>query len=98
MYSCTNSEFKTNISTFFAQTNVYSLNEELNGSNPNCVRKHLDHLVDKVKTLLDHLLQQQSINSMPYHEMEVQHSQVRLDYLFFLLDTRRVRTIHLFFF
>ena len=99
MYSCTIDEFERNISTFFTQTNAYNLIEELNEINPNCIEKYLDNLVDKVKAILDHLLQQQqqSINSIQYEEMQIQRSKVRLDYLFFLPDTRKVNMIHFFF-
>jgi hypothetical protein len=90
MYSCTIDEFQANISTFFTRTNAYSLIEELNETNPNCIQKYLDDLVGKVKTMLGDLLQQRSINSIQYEEMQVQHAKVRLGYLFFLPDTRHV--------
>ncbi|CAF1366022.1 unnamed protein product [Adineta ricciae] len=90
MYSCTINEFESKISTFFTQTNAYDLIEELNTTvNPEYVGKHLDDQVDKVKMILDNLLEQQSINLMQYEEMKIMRSKVRLDYLFFLPDTRK---------
>ncbi|CAF2131128.1 unnamed protein product [Rotaria magnacalcarata] len=89
MYSCTINEFESKISAFFTNTNAYSLIEEFNETNTDRVQKYLDDLVDKVKTILDNLLQYQSINPMQYHEMTVMRSKVRLDYLFFLPDTRK---------
>jgi hypothetical protein len=97
MYSCTINEFESKISAFFTRTNAYSLIEEFNETtNLNYVEKYLDDLVNKVKTILDDLLQHQSINSMQYQEMKIIRSKVRLDYLFFLPDTREV-TILVFF-
>ena len=42
--------------------------------------------------LLDSLVQQRSISSMQYEEMQIQRAHVQLDYLFFLPDTRQVST------
>ena len=72
-------------------TNAYSLIEELNETtNPDCIRKNLDHIVEKVQLMLNDLLQNQSITSMQCQEMQIQRAKVRLDYLFFLPDTRKV--------
>ena len=90
MYSCTINEFEEKISTFMTQTNAYSLIEELNETNPNCVKKMLDTTVKQVKTTLDDLLQHQWISAMQYEEMKSSRDRVRLDYLFFLPDTRHV--------
>ncbi|CAF2794264.1 unnamed protein product [Rotaria sp. Silwood2] len=89
MYSCTSDEFETNISKFFTETNAYSLIEELNETNRASVETHLDGLVNNVKTALDHLLEEQCINSMQHQDMQIHRSKVRLDYLFFLPDTRK---------
>ena len=96
MYSCSSDEFEEKISTFMTQTNAYSLIEELNDSNPNCVKKMLDTIVKRVKTTLDDLLQHQSISAMQYEEMKISRDRVRLDYLFFLPDTRHVSVVIFF--
>ncbi|CAF1316526.1 unnamed protein product [Adineta steineri] len=90
MYSCTMDEFEQKTSAFIEQTNAYSLIQEFSKTNRHCVRKYLDNLVDTVNTTLDNLLQCQSITSMQYEEMKVLRSKVRLDYLFFLSDTRKI--------
>ena len=95
MYSCTSDEFETNISKFFTETNAYSLIEELTETNLNCIETYIDGVANNVKTTLDHLLQEQCINSMQYQEMQIHRSKVRLDYLFFLPDSRKVSNIHL---
>jgi hypothetical protein len=96
MYSCSIDEFEEKISTFMTQTNAYSLIEALNESNPNCVKKRLDTIFEQVKTTLDDLLQHQSISAMQYEEMKIGRERVRLDYLFFLPDTRHVSIVIVF--
>ena len=83
MYSCTINEFEEKTAKYIAQTNAYSRIEELNETNPNCVKNILDKLVEKTTTILDNLLQRQSISSVQYKEMKINRNQVRLDYLFF---------------
>ena len=98
MYSCSINEFEEKISTFMTQTNAYNLIHELNQSNPKCVKKMLDTIFEQVKTTLDHLLRHQSITAMQYEEMKINRDQVRLDYLFFLPDTRQVTVVIFIFF
>jgi hypothetical protein len=94
MYSCTMDEFKEKISTFMVTTNAYSLINELNDTiNPNCVKNTLDHVVEKLQIILDGLLQNEWISWMQYQEMQIQRTKVRLDYLFFLPDTRKVSVV-----
>jgi hypothetical protein len=93
MYSCSISEFEEKIATFMTQTNAYSLVHELNESNPKCVKKMLDTVFEQVKTTLDHLLRDQSITKMQFEEMKTSRDRVRLDYLFFLPDTRQVTAV-----
>ena len=53
----------------------------------------LDTTVKQVKTTLDDLLQHQWISAMQYEEMKISRDRVRLDYLFFLPDTRHVSVV-----
>ena len=94
MYSCTIDEWETNISAFVILTNAYHLIEELNDNNENCIKKYLDDLVSQMNKILDHLLEQQWIDSNQYEEMNMKHSNVQLDHLFFVPDTQWVRIIH----
>jgi hypothetical protein len=96
MYSCSINEFEEKISTFMTQTNAYSLIEELNETNPNCVKKTLDTIFEQVKTTLDNLLRHQSITAMQYEEMKISRDRVHLDYLFFLPDTCHVSVVIFF--
>jgi hypothetical protein len=96
MYSCLIIEFDERISIFMTETNAYSLIEELNETNPDCVKKRLDNIVEHVNTTLDNLLQHQSISAMQYEEMKISRDRVRLDYLFFLPDTRHVSVVIFF--
>jgi NurA-like 5'-3' nuclease len=98
MYSCSIHEFDEKISTFMTQTNAYSLIEELNGTNPDRVKKRLDTIIEQMKTIFDDLLQHQSMTAMQYEEMKVSRETARLDYLFFLPDTRQVSVVMFLFF
>ena len=82
------------ITAFFILTNAYHLIEELNDNNESCIKKYLDDLVSQVNKIFDHLLEQQLIDSNQYEEMNMKHSNVQLDHLFFVPDTRWVRIIH----
>ena len=56
----------------------------------------LDTIFKQVKITLDNLLQNQSITAMQYEEMKISRDKVRLDFLFFLPDTRYVSVVIFF--
>ncbi|CAF2764336.1 unnamed protein product [Rotaria sp. Silwood2] len=89
MYSCSVDEFESNVSKFFTQTNAYHLIETLKEPNSFGTATYLADLVNAVKTMLDHLVQQQSINSKQRECMQTGRCSVQSDYLFFLPDTRK---------
>ena len=68
----------------------------LNDTNANNIQNNtIDSLMRKMYILLDSLVQQQSISSIQYEEMQIRCAHVQLDYLFFLPDTRQVSTLTL---
>lgn len=58
LYSCTNQEWEMHISKFFEQTNAYHFIGHLNQTNQTTMEKYLDDLVNRMKTMLNHLLEQ----------------------------------------
>ena len=93
MYSCTIEEFDEMITKFLHETSAYYLVEEFDKTNANNIENNtLDSLMRKMNILLDSLVQQQSISSIQYEEMQIRRAHVQLDYLFFLPDTRQVST------
>ncbi|CAF1590017.1 unnamed protein product, partial [Adineta steineri] len=89
LYMCKNKEMQRKIMEHVKGTNAYSFMEKLYETNPTCVQQRLDTIVEQVTTLLNDLITSHSINDSQFRQMNVDRSTVRMDYLFFLPDTRQ---------
>jgi len=86
------------VSEHITQTGAYSLVEELNDTNPNCVQQNLDNIVKQVTSLLNDLLERQCLTDIQVQQMKIERSMVQMDYLYFLPDARQVGIIFFRFF
>jgi hypothetical protein len=98
IYLCDKSEMDKKVSEHIIQTGAYSLVEELNDTNPNCVQQNLDNIVKQVTSLLNDLLERQCLTDIQVQQMKIERSMVQMDYLYFLPDARQVGIIFFRFF
>lgn len=87
---CTNNEFQQKVSDYMTQTNIYSLTNRLIDSYTDASKKCLADVVDQVQTTLDNLLHSQHLTKLQHSRMSIDRSSVRLNYLYFIVDTRKV--------
>lgn len=90
LYICEKDDMKTKVTAHMKRTKAYSFIEELPQTNSTCVQQYLDMIVKEMTILLNDLLSSHSINDSQFRQMNVERSEVRMDYLFFLPDLRQV--------
>ena len=98
-YSCATTEIEQKVRKHMASTGAYSLIVELDSTHQQYLDTHLNNVDERISCTLNHLLQDQSITFSQWQQMKVERCASRLDSLYFLPDTRRVRhTVDLFLF
>ena len=90
-YSCETTEIEQKALKHMASTGAYSLIVELDSTNQHCMDTHLNNMDKRITCMLNNLLQDQSITFSQWQQMKIERLGSRLDSLYFLPDTRRVR-------
>jgi hypothetical protein len=98
-YSCDIAEVQQKVHEHMASTGAYSLIVKLDSTNRDYLDTHLNNVDERITCTLNTLLQDQSIRFSQRQQMKVERPASRVDSLYFLPDTRRVRhTVDLFLF
>ena len=92
-YSCDIAEMQQKVYEHMASTGAYSLIVELDNTNGHCIDICLNDMDERVRCTLNTLLYDQSITFSQWRKMRVDRLDSRLDSLYFLPNTRRVRTL-----
>ncbi|CAF2979247.1 unnamed protein product [Rotaria socialis] len=85
---CKNNEYQQKVSDFMTKTSIYSLINKLIDPYTDASKKCLADVVDQVQTTLDNLLHSQRLTKQKHSRMSINRSSVRLNYLYFTVDTR----------
>ncbi|CAF5222662.1 unnamed protein product, partial [Rotaria magnacalcarata] len=85
---CKNNEYQQKVSDFMTKTSIYSLINKLIDPYTDASKKCLAAVVDQVQTTLDSLLHSQRLTKQQHSRMSINRSSVRLNYLYFTVDTR----------
>jgi hypothetical protein len=92
-YSCDIAEMQQKVHEHMASTGAYSWLVELDNTNRHCIDICLNGMDEQVRCTLNTLLYDQSITFSQWRKMRVDRHESRLDSLYFLPNTRRVRTL-----
>ena len=92
-YSCDIAEMQQKVLEHMTSTGAYSLIVELDNTNRHCIDTCLNDMDERVKCTLNTLLLDQSITFSQWRQMRVDRLDSRLDSLYFLPNTRRVRPL-----
>ena len=90
-YSCETTEIEQKVRKHMASTGAYLLIVELDSTNRDYLDTHLNNVDERISCTLNDLLHHQSITFSQWQQMKVERLASRLDSLYFLPDTRRVR-------
>ena len=92
-YSCDIAEMQQKVHEHMASTGAYSMIVELDNTNRHCIDICLNGMDERVRCTLNTLLYDQSITFSQWRKMRVDRLESRLDSLYFLPNTRRVRAL-----
>ena len=92
-YSCDIAEIQQKVHEHMTNTGAYSLIMELDTSNRHCIDTSLNDMDKRVRCTLNTLLHDRSITFSQWQQMKVDRLESRLDSLYFLPNTRRVRAL-----
>ena len=91
-------QFQQATSEYTRKMKIYSLIRKLNGQNPQWITQNcLANIVTKVETTLDDLFESKCLNMVQLTCMELERSQVQLNYLYFVPDNDTVCSVGLSF-
>jgi hypothetical protein len=92
-YSCDIAEMQQKVREHMACTGAYSLITELDNTNRHYIDVCLNTMDERVACSLNQLLHDRSITFSQWQQMKVDRLDSRLDSLYFLPNTRRVRAL-----
>jgi hypothetical protein len=85
--------FQAKEAAYITRTGTWVLLHELNGVHRNASQLCFAKILEEVETKLCHLLDSKYINELHHFKMNINHSLVRMHYLYFVPETHKVRIL-----
>ena len=95
-YSCKITEMQQQILQYMTDTGAYSLIMEVQCTNQHDIEEHLNNMHQQIIYTLNNLLHDRSITLLQWKRMKPDQSERKVDSLYFLPDTRKVKYLRSF--